>query len=608
MGPTPSRRRLAALALALGARANKRPNLLLALVDDLGSGDVQYNDPAMVTPELNQLARDGVILDRFYAAATCTPARAALMTGRLGIRTGMQDSVIHATEPRGVPLDEVFLGEKLRRAGYRTAMVGKWHLGFHEAAYTPLKRGFETWYGIFPGGGSHTGHFSVSQPFSARGGADVTWSGFNLWDNTEPSADNQSPTHTTHLYTAKAKEYIEAFEAAAPAHAAPPRKAPRRLGSRDPWFLYLSYQAVHDPVEVGDAKYVTGTNCQALDAPRSELCGMVAEVDDGLKTIRLTLEEHNAWDRTLLVVASDNGGVPAHGSSNYGLRGEKAQYYEGGVRVPLVVSGGYVHKQARGRRLQSLAHVTDLHATFLHLAQYQPRAEDKALDGINLAPHLFGDAPPPRDEVLINMNSAHFGEAGALIVGDFKYATNAEPSEAGIYAHVRKALAKGSAPLENLVAAARDEVVGATTPTLFNIAKNPNERTDCGTEDVEESCDLYDHPAYVEVREALERRWAQYRSEMVESTFAWADDGPLADPALFDGVWAPWRDKAGPRATYAGLASGDAAELVASPKATPGSSMMVTTVAVGLLSFVLGASLSRWKRPRHAYLPIAEDY
>ena len=119
---------------------------------------------------------------------------------------------------------------------------------------------------------------------------------------------------------------------------------------------------------------------------------------------------------------------------------------------------------------------------------------------------------------------------------------------------------------------------------------------------------MYDHPAYVEVREAMERRWAQYRSEMVESTFAWADDGPLADPALFDGVWAPWRDRAGPRATYAGLASGGAAELVASPKATPGSSMMVTTVAVGLLSFVLGASLSRWKRPRHAYLPIAEDY
>ena len=167
MGPMPGRRRLAALALALGAQANKRPNLLLALVDDLGSGDVQYNDPTMVTPELSSLAEDGVILDRFYAAATCTPARAALMTGRLGIRTGMQDSVIHATEPRGVPLDEVFLGEKLQQAGYRTAMVGKWHLGLR-GGYTPLKRGFEKWRHL-PGGGSHTGHFSVSQPHGGGG-------------------------------------------------------------------------------------------------------------------------------------------------------------------------------------------------------------------------------------------------------------------------------------------------------------------------------------------------------------------------------------------------------------------------------------------------------
>ena len=100
MGPTPGRRRLAALALALGARANQRPNLLLALVDDLGSGDVQYNDPAMVTPELNQLAQDGVILDRFYAAATCTPARAALMTGRHAHKTGLAFFVLLANSLR----------------------------------------------------------------------------------------------------------------------------------------------------------------------------------------------------------------------------------------------------------------------------------------------------------------------------------------------------------------------------------------------------------------------------------------------------------------------------------------------------------------------------
>lgn len=621
MGPGHRRRSAIALWLSVAHSTRTRPNLLLALVDDLGYGDVGYNDPAMVTPEINSLAKKGIILDRFYAASTCTPTRAALMTGRHAMRTGMQDSVIHATEPRGVPLTETFLPEKLRSVGYRTAMVGKWHLGFHEQAYTPLRRGFDLFYGILPGGGSHTGHFSVASA-TARGGSELTLQGFNLWENDVPSPDNQSPTHSTHLYTAKAQEYIAAFEdpsftletyfpdAKPPVvHAATPRRIPRRLAaSTNPWFVYLSYQAVHDPVEVGDAKYVQDTACALLAAPRDELCGMVAEVDDGLKTIRLTLEDANAWDRTLLIVASDNGGVLDHGSSNTYLRGEKATYFEGGVRVPLVLSGGFVAKHLRGRRLNSMVHITDLHATFLSLAGYASTA-DKALDGVDLGPHLFQDAPPPRDEVLINMNSAHFGEAGALIVGDFKYTTNAEPSEAAVYAHVRRALAKEAAPnVENLIADARNEVVGATTPTLFDLAKNPAERTDCATIDAAESCDLYAHPDYRAVRASLEARWAQYRAEMVASTFAWADDGPLADPALFDGVWAPWRDAAGPRATYAGLGPVAAAQLNAI--ATPASSVAVTTAAVGLLSFVLGASLVRWKQrdPRRAYLPIAEDY
>ena len=125
---------------------------------------------------------------------------------------------------------------------------------------------------------------------------------------------------------------------------------------------------------------------------------MVAEVDDGLENNTLDPGRNNAWDRTLLIVASTTAACRRKPVQLW-FAGEKAQYYEGGVRVPLVISGGYVNKQARGRRLQSLAHVTDLHATFLHLAQYQPRAEDKARRCA--APRLFGDAPPPRDEVLM---------------------------------------------------------------------------------------------------------------------------------------------------------------------------------------------------------------
>ena len=326
-----------------------RPNMLLTVVDDWGSGDVSYNDAALHTPELQRMSEHGFVLDNFYAAPTCTPSRAMLMTGRYNIRNGMQDSVIHSTEPRGVPLDERFLSQKLSDAGYRTAAIGKWHLGMHRDAYTPLKRGFDLFYGILTGGGSHTGHFSVSQPFTVRGQSETTiWQGYNLWENGQVSPDNYGTTHSTHLYTAKAKEYIEAFESedfsldaffAVPevvdakkgdAKKGDDKKgddkkdakkddakkggAHRRLAAsgKAPWFVYLSYQAVHDPVTVGDDRYVSETACanvtKASPASRHDtaisttnrptLCGMIAEIDDGLKTLRLSLENAQAWAQT----------------------------------------------------------------------------------------------------------------------------------------------------------------------------------------------------------------------------------------------------------------------------------------------------------------------
>ncbi|KAH8065544.1 metalloaminopeptidase [Aureococcus anophagefferens] len=283
-----------------------RPNMLLTVVDDWGSGDVSYNDAALHTPELQRMSEHGF------------------------------DSVIHSTEPRGVPLDERFLSQKLSDAGYRTAAIGKWHLGMHRDAYTPLKRGFDLFYGILTGGGSHTGHFSVSQPFT-----------------------------------------------------------------RD------------------------------LDDERPTLCGMIAEIDDGLKTLRLSLENAQAWAQTIFVVLSDNGGVRAHGSANYPLRAEKAQYYEGGVKVPAVLAGGYVEEALRraggAERLRSasLAHITDVHATFLSLAGYEGGDDDKPLDGVSLFSHLVQSASgvagaAPRSDVLININSALFAGSGAIRVGDHK--------------------------------------------------------------------------------------------------------------------------------------------------------------------------------------------
>lgn len=212
-----------------GATTGARPNVLMVVIDDMGWQDVGFHDPSFHTPELTKLASEGVELTSFYTSPSCTPSRSQLMTGRYNFRVGMQDSVLRSTEPRGVPLDETMLPEKLQGAGYQTAMVGKWHLGYHMRAFTPTHRGFDRHYGILTGGGDHFTHESTALAWKARHEEDVEthyYTGVNIVEDGSLSADNDlTIVHTSALYTSKALEYLEDMVAAG-----------------DPWFLYLSYQ------------------------------------------------------------------------------------------------------------------------------------------------------------------------------------------------------------------------------------------------------------------------------------------------------------------------------------------------------------------------------
>ena len=144
---------LTVLSLCLETRAEavtakpSRPNILYILADDLGYGDVSWNNPSMITPNLERLARKGVILDQFYAQPKCSPSRAALLTGLFPYKTSMQRGAIGFFRPTGLPTILPSLPEVLREEGYSTHMVGKWHLGYCNTDYTPLSRGFHTFFG-----------------------------------------------------------------------------------------------------------------------------------------------------------------------------------------------------------------------------------------------------------------------------------------------------------------------------------------------------------------------------------------------------------------------------------------------------------------------------
>lgn len=169
---------LLANAASSSSSSATKPNVLMVVLDDAGWQDVGFHDGSFHTPHMNLMASEGIELTAFYASPECTPARSQLMTGRYNYKTGMQDSVIRSTEPRGLPLDEDILPQKLLEAGYQTAMVGKWHLGFHMEEYTPSNRGFERHYGIYCGGGDHFTH--LSSRCVVRAPSSVTTRGVDL--------------------------------------------------------------------------------------------------------------------------------------------------------------------------------------------------------------------------------------------------------------------------------------------------------------------------------------------------------------------------------------------------------------------------------------------
>jgi arylsulfatase A-like enzyme len=619
------------------AKSSKGPNILTVVVDDLGWSDVGYHDETMHTPTIDGLAKEGVTLSRFYTSPTCTPSRTQFMTGMYNIRIGMQDSVIHATEPRGVPLTAEFLSDKMVDAGYQTAAIGKWHLGMHMPEYLPMSRGFEKHYGIYTGGGSHTKHLSVSQPVYVRGnvGEDIVYTGYNLWEDGAVSSDNFGNTHSTHLYAGKAVEYISSG-----------------FDDSKPFFLYLAFQAVHDPMEVGNDAYITDTSCNDISSVghensetdfdnRKTLCGMMAEVDDGLNNVVLALKSKGVYENTVIVFFSDNGGVQEHGSLNLPLRGAKADYWEGGVRTPAFLSGGYVQSALKSNGVSPysyphLVHLTDLHATIEGLAGAGNKAEKGTMDGKDLFTSFAtggADAGILRNELLININSDMFGGSGALLMksGDsiYKLIVSPQPAESGIYNTIKKALAEIGKPTSEAMAtmtksALNKELGAVRTTQLFDVSKNEGEREGGDCDDAAECSSLYLNADYADVLAKLQVRWDELEAAAAPTSFSFVDDGPLANPSLFGGFWDSWRveESGEPRALYTAVtevvdtaaattesmltASSSSPSLSSSTTAafSGGSSLAAMTTFLAVFGGVVGLVAFRAGKRAMEYMPI----
>ena len=337
------------------------PNIVIILVDDLGDGDLfGYGSRLFETPHLDRLAASGVRLTRFYATApVCTPSRAALLTGRYPVRTHMTLPLYPPGHPMGlflnaigrypngvtgVPEDELLLSELLRRRGYRTALVGKWHLG-HRFPHLPNDNGFGFFYGVLYSN-------------------DVT--PFAIYRNDQ--VEVQAPADqdlVTQYYTRNAVQFIEKH-------------------TKEPFFLLLSHTMVHEPIHA--SRGFRGQSAAGLYGDAVE------ELDWSVGQIMRTLAEKGLEEKTLLVFTSDNG--PWWQGNPGESRGRKTNVMEGGFRVPFVarwpgvLPAGLVSDE-RGVNF-------DLFVTCLRIAGV-PLPDDRIIDGKNLLPVLKGIAPSPHD-------------------------------------------------------------------------------------------------------------------------------------------------------------------------------------------------------------------
>jgi len=364
----------------------RRPNIVLIVADDLGCGSLGcYGSREVNTPNLDRLAANGMRFTDFHSnGPMCTPTRAALMTGRYQQRCAWVDdselSPVFREQRRnnmkqrwawGVAIGERTIADLLKRAGYRTGIIGKWHLGY-DFGFHPMNQGFDEFRGFVGGAVDYHTHIA------SHGLQALDW-----WKDWE--VENE-PGYVTDLLTGYATDFIARNKERA-------------------FFLYLAHAAPHDPLQGRDPK--------RKKSPAETYREMIEVLDESVGKVQEALREHHLGEKTLVIFCSDNGPAPPRGhDANGKFRGGKGSLYEGGHRVPCIISwpGVVPAGSVSGDPVLTM----DFFPTFANLAGAAP-AEDREVDGMDLLPILRGDGGEP-GRVL----HWRFGDRWAVRKGDWK--------------------------------------------------------------------------------------------------------------------------------------------------------------------------------------------
>ena len=372
--------------------AQERPNVLLIFADDLGSIDLNcYGSEDLQTPHLDRLAERGVRFSQFYAAApVCSPSRAGLLTGRVPQRAGVPGNVSSSAGRAGMPTEQVTIAERMKAAGYATAHIGKWHLGYTPETM-PNAQGFDHSFGHMGGCIDNYSHFFY-------------WNGPNRHDLHRNGEEIfEDGRYFPDLMVEELNGFIDRTE--------------------EPWFVYWALNVPHYPYQ-GDADWLE--RYADLPYPRNLYAAFVSSMDERIGQVLDHLEKSGLSDETIVIFQSDHGHSEeerAHfGGGNAGpYRGEKFSLFEGGIRVPSIIS--WPGELPEDATRDQFATGSDWYPTIMELTGTDPG--NHRLDGKSLVNVIrSSDARTPHDQFHWQSGGGRNNPQWAVREGDWKLVVN----------------------------------------------------------------------------------------------------------------------------------------------------------------------------------------
>lgn len=459
-----------------------KSHIMFVLVDDWGWANLGLHNPGnpeVVTPNINALIAEGILLDRHYVYKICSPSRCALQSGRNPIHVNVLNDDVRFHNPldpiggqQGIPLNMTTIATKLKAAGYTTHAAGKWNAGMAHPIQTPHGRGYDSALTYFD---YDTDFWTENRMNCGTKSAPVQT--VDMWDTLGPGyglngslACNQTAqsgcTYQDDVFVTRIEEVIANYTPAA-----------------GPLFLFWAPHAPHDPYEVPNA-YLTKPEFSGINqTERQFYSAMVNVLDDNFGRVVAALKAKGIWDSMLVVVSSDNGGPigSGYGGNNWPLRGGKASIWEGGVRVNAFVTGGAVPPARRGTVESGLIAIEDWYATFCAVAGVSPDDPIAAAaglpppDGMDMWPLISGaNATSPRTYVFMgnsdgSQNVGNTTVQGVLRSDGYKLLTGSVPA----------AFWTGPVFPNSSVYPSAVKQCGEAPGCLYNVFSDPYESLEC---------------------------------------------------------------------------------------------------------------------------------